>query len=96
MQPKRNQRRTITLDLPPEQIAWLDSQAGTLMSRSAFVRQLIASAILSSSPTSTSPARSVAAKIATASTIRTALAPGTAINAAARINPVVLAMAWSC
>lgn len=45
MQPKRNQRRTITLDLPPEQIAWLDSQAGTLMSRSAFVRQLIASAI---------------------------------------------------
>lgn len=42
MQPKR---RTITLDLPPEQIAWLDKQAGALMSRSAFVRQLIATAM---------------------------------------------------
>lgn len=38
-------RRTITLDLPPEQIAWLDQQAGKLMSRSAFVRQLIAHAM---------------------------------------------------
>lgn len=45
MQPKRPQRRTITVDLPPEQIAWLDRQAGQLMSRSAFVRQLIAAAI---------------------------------------------------
>lgn len=38
-------RRTITLDLPPEQIAWLDHQAGKLMSRSAYVRQLIAAAM---------------------------------------------------
>ncbi len=38
-------RRTITLDLPPDQIAWLDNQAGRLMSRSAFVRQLIAQAM---------------------------------------------------
>jgi hypothetical protein len=45
MQPKRQQRRTITLDLPPEQIAWLDQQAGLLLSRSAFVRQLIANAM---------------------------------------------------
>lgn len=45
MQPKRQQRRTITLDLPPEQIHWLDQQAGSLMSRSAFVRQLIAAAM---------------------------------------------------
>lgn len=45
MQHQRQQRRTITLDLPPEQIAWLDKQAGTLMSRSAFVRQLIAVAM---------------------------------------------------
>jgi hypothetical protein len=42
MQSQRPQRRTITIDLPPEQIAWLDRQAGSLMSRSAFVRQLIA------------------------------------------------------
>lgn len=42
MQPKR---RTITLDLPREQIAWLDKQAGTVMSRSAYVRQLIATAM---------------------------------------------------
>lgn len=41
----RPKRRTITLDLPPEQIAWLDAKAGQLMSRSAFVRQLIAAAI---------------------------------------------------
>jgi hypothetical protein len=45
MQPQRLQRRTITLDLPPEQIAWLDLQAGQLMSRSAFVRQMIAAAM---------------------------------------------------
>ena len=38
-------RRTITLDLTPEQIAWLDQQAAGLMSRSAFVRQLIAAAM---------------------------------------------------
>jgi hypothetical protein len=45
MQPKRPQRRTITLDLPPAQIAWLDQQAGALLSRSAFVRQLINAAM---------------------------------------------------
>lgn len=38
-------RRTITLDLTPDQIAWLDQQAAGLMSRSAFVRQLIAAAM---------------------------------------------------
>lgn len=38
-------RRTITLDLPRDQIAWLDRQAGQLMSRSAYVRQLIATAM---------------------------------------------------
>jgi Arc/MetJ-type ribon-helix-helix transcriptional regulator len=45
MQPKLPQRRTITLALPSEQISWLDRQAGQLMSRSAFVRQLIAAAM---------------------------------------------------
>ncbi len=45
MTTKPASRRTITLDLPPEQIAWLDQQAGRLMSRSAFVRQLIAQAM---------------------------------------------------
>ena len=46
MQPKRNTRRTITLDLPDAQIAWLDQQAAaSLISRSGFVRQLIASAM---------------------------------------------------
>lgn len=45
MQPQRPQRRTITLDLPPEQIVWLDRQASAVMSRSAFVRQLIAQAM---------------------------------------------------
>jgi hypothetical protein len=47
MQPKRQQRRTITLDLPPQQISWLDQQAFiALVSRSGFVRQLIAQAML--------------------------------------------------
>jgi Arc/MetJ-type ribon-helix-helix transcriptional regulator len=45
MQQQTPQRRTITLDLPLEQITWLDQQAGRLMSRSAFVRQLIAKAM---------------------------------------------------
>lgn len=45
MHTQRQQRRTITIDLPPEQIAWLDRQAGQLMSRSAYVRQLIADAM---------------------------------------------------
>jgi hypothetical protein len=39
------QRQFITLDLPPEQVAWLDQQAGDIMSRSAFARLLIANAI---------------------------------------------------
>lgn len=42
MQPKRLKRRTITIDLPDDQIRWLDQQAAGLISRSAFVRQLIA------------------------------------------------------
>lgn len=45
MRQERPTRRTITLDLPPEQIIWLDQQAARLMSRSAFVRQLIAAAM---------------------------------------------------
>ena len=45
MQSTRQQRRTITLDLPTDQIAWLDRQAGQLMSRSAYVRQMIAAAM---------------------------------------------------
>jgi len=46
MQTKRPQRRTITLDLPPEQVTWLDRQATkSLISRSGFVRQLIAQAM---------------------------------------------------
>lgn len=45
MQPKAKPRRIITVDLPSEQIAWLDQQAGQLMSRSAYVRQLIAQAM---------------------------------------------------
>jgi hypothetical protein len=39
-QPPRR-RRLITLDLPVDQIAWLDGQAAGLMSRSAFARYLI-------------------------------------------------------
>ena len=39
------QRQFITLDLPAEQVAWLDQQAGDIMSRSAFARLLIASAM---------------------------------------------------
>ena len=43
MQSTRQQRRTITLDLPADQIAWLDQQAaGALISRSGYLRQLIA------------------------------------------------------
>lgn len=46
MQPQSPRRRTITLDLPPEQIAWLDQQAAmALISRSGYVRQLIAQAM---------------------------------------------------
>ena len=39
------QRQFITLDLPAEQVAWLDAQAAGLMSRSAFARVLIAKAM---------------------------------------------------
>ena len=43
MQPKRAPRKTITVDLPQEQIDWLDQQAQSFfVSRSGFVRQLIA------------------------------------------------------
>jgi len=42
----RPKRRTITLDLPLEQVSWLDRQAiQSLVSRSGFVRQLIAQAM---------------------------------------------------
>lgn len=39
------QRKTITLDLPPEQVEWLDSKAAGIMSRSAFARSLISAAM---------------------------------------------------
>lgn len=45
MKPNGKPRRIITVDLPADQIAWLDQQAGQLMSRSAYVRQLIAQAM---------------------------------------------------
>lgn len=46
MRPQRTPRRTITLDLPKQQIAWLDKQATqALISRSGYVRQLIAKAM---------------------------------------------------
>lgn len=46
MHPQRTQRRTITIDLPPDQIDWLDKQAANaLISRSGYVRQLIAKAM---------------------------------------------------
>nr|BAR36806.1 hypothetical protein [uncultured Mediterranean phage uvMED] len=46
MQPERASRRTITLDIPQPHIDWLDQQAQALtISRSAFVRQLIALAM---------------------------------------------------
>jgi hypothetical protein len=45
-QPKSpRQRQFITLDLPQEQVTWLDQQAAGLMSRSAFARLLIARAM---------------------------------------------------
>ena len=43
--PPRARRHCITLDLHPEQVAWLDAQAAGLMSRSAFARILIARAM---------------------------------------------------
>lgn len=46
MRPQRQTRRTITIDMPAELIAWLDQQAANaLLSRSGFLRQLILSAI---------------------------------------------------
>jgi len=46
MRTQRPERRTITLDLTTEQILWLDRLAAkALVSRSAFVRQLIAAAM---------------------------------------------------
>jgi len=43
MHPQRTQRRTITIDLPADQITWLDQQAANaLISRSGYVRQLLA------------------------------------------------------
>lgn len=46
MRTQRTTRSTITLDLPKQQIAWLDKQATlALISRSGYVRQLIAKAM---------------------------------------------------
>ena len=46
MQPKRTPRSTITIDLPTHQVTWLDKQASdALISRSGYVRQLIAKAM---------------------------------------------------
>lgn len=36
------QRQFITLDVPLDQVQWLDEQAGDIMSRSAFARLLFA------------------------------------------------------
>jgi metal-responsive CopG/Arc/MetJ family transcriptional regulator len=45
MRPERAPRRTITLDIPQSLVEWLDQQADNLtISRSAFVRLLIANA----------------------------------------------------
>ena len=45
MRPSRPSRRTITLDIPQSLVDWLDQQAENLtISRSAFVRLLIANA----------------------------------------------------
>lgn len=47
-------RRTITLDIPPDHIAWLDDQAAAnLCSRSAFVRQLIRRLMITAEPVPT-------------------------------------------
>lgn len=47
-------RHFITLNLPPEHVAWLDAQAAaTDRSRSAFVRVLIARAMAAPSDTAT-------------------------------------------
>lgn len=46
MQPDRQRRRTITLDIPQDQIEWLDQQADlNHITRSAFVRQFVAAAM---------------------------------------------------
>jgi len=46
MQPDRQRRRTITLDIPQDQIEWLDQQANlNHITRSAFVRQFVAAAM---------------------------------------------------
>jgi uncharacterized protein (DUF1778 family) len=46
MHPERQRRRTITLDIPQDQIDWLDKQADlNHITRSAFVRQFVAAAM---------------------------------------------------
>lgn len=52
--PRANRRNLITLDLPPEQVAWLDRRAAaTDRSRSAFARTLIAAAMDAADDTNT-------------------------------------------
>ena len=41
----KQNKKAISLELPVEQLQWLDSKAGQLMSRSALIRSLIAAAM---------------------------------------------------
>jgi hypothetical protein len=38
-------KKAISLELPVEQLEWLDSRSGVLMSRAALIRSLIAEAM---------------------------------------------------
>lgn len=38
-------KKAISLELPIEQLEWLDSRSGSLMSRAALIRSLIAEAM---------------------------------------------------
>lgn len=42
---QKPRKKAISLELPVEQLAWLDSRAGSLMSRAALIRSLIAEAM---------------------------------------------------
>ena len=41
----KQRKKAISLELPVEQLQWLDSKAGQLMSRAALIRSLIAAAM---------------------------------------------------
>jgi hypothetical protein len=41
----KQRKKAISLELPVEQLQWLDSRAGQLMSRAALIRSLIAAAM---------------------------------------------------